>query len=244
MKEVVLETQLREIGTKNVLNRNRQNGLIPSIVYGKKESSVPLWVKEKELLKALHTEHGMNVLIKLKIGDQAKTVLIKEIQRNVISEKPIHVDFNVISLKEKTEVSVRLHTVGEAPGVKSGDGVLEHILREIRVRCLPTNIPNSIEVDISNLNTGQSITVKDLPKIEDVEILSDPDAIILHVTAPTKVEEVAVAAEAAPTEPEVISKGKKEEEGEEGEEAKEGKTKEKEGPPEKKAPEKKPEEKK
>jgi large subunit ribosomal protein L25 len=247
MKEIELSAQSREIGTKNVLNRNRQGGLIPSIVYGQKETPVPVWVKEREFMKALHTERGMNVLIKLNIGSDAKTVLIKEIQRNVLTERPIHVDFHIISLKEKTEVSVPLRSVGEAPGVKSGDGVLEHVLREIRVRCLPTQIPDSIDVDISALNTGQGITVKDLPPMEGVEILSDPDAIIVHVMAPTKIEEAPVVAEATAAEPEVIAKGKKEEEGEAGAEG-EGKEKEaasaEKKAPEKKAPEKKAEEKK
>ena len=249
MKEVELGGQIREVSTKGTLNKSRSEGLIPAIVYGAKETSTPVWVNEKDFSRVLQTERGINVLIKLKYGSKSKIVLIKEIQRNVITDRPIHIDFHIISLKEKTEVNVPIQTVGEAPGAKTADGVLEHILREVRVSCLPTKIPESILVDISNLNIGEGITVKDLPPIEDVEILSDPESIIVHVTAPTKVEEVPVAAEAETAEPEVIGKGKKEEEGEEGapapeegKEAKEGKEK----APKEKAPkpEKKPEEKK
>jgi large subunit ribosomal protein L25 len=240
MKELQLNAEAREIGTKGDLHKHRENGSIPAIVYGAKEKSIPVWVNEKDFTKVLHTELGENALIKLKVKNTSKTVLVNEIQRDVISEKPIHIDFHIVSLKKKIEVDVPLHATGEAPGVKVAGGILEHILREIHVSCLPTNIPESINIDVSNLNIGDSITVKDLPGIEGVEVLSDPESILVHITVPTVVEEEPAPAveEMGPAEPEVISKGKKEEAGEEEE------TKKEKAQPEKKTPEKKTEEKK
>ena len=152
--------------------------------------------------------------------DAAKTAIVKQIQRDCISQKPIHVDFQAVSLQEKIEVKVSLHIQGIAPGVKNSGGILEHLMRDIAVQCLPTNIPHNIVVDISSLELNHSITVKDLPRIEGVEFLSDENAIIVNVVVPAAEEVPATPAEAAAAaatpgstaEPEVISKGKKDKE--------------------------------
>jgi large subunit ribosomal protein L25 len=125
-------------------------------------------------------------------------------------------------MSEKIEISVPIHVVGEAPGVKVSGGTLEHLTRSLKVRCLPSNIPQMVEVNVSTLEIGQSILVKDLKPIEGVEILTDVGLIVVNVVVPKVEEEVAPAAAAVPgaAEPEVIAKGKKEEEGAEGEAAK------------------------
>jgi large subunit ribosomal protein L25 len=169
----------------------------------------------------LHSESGSNVLINLKIGNETKSTILKELQRDVLTQAPMHIDFLAVSLKEKIEVVVHIKITGEAPGVKLSGGILEHVIRDIRVSCLPTDIPSVIEVSVATLNINQALMVKDLPKLSGVEYVADPDAIIVHIVAPSILEETtpAVAAAAAATpgaaaaaEPEVISKGKKEKE--------------------------------
>lgn len=214
MEEIVLEAEVRDIN--NNLKKIRQSGKIPAIFYGAKENPIPLSIDRKKFEKIVHKGVAKNLLITLKIGQDTKNVLIKDIQRDILSQTPIHVDFQSISMKDKIEVSVPLHIEGEAPGVKLSGGVLEIVLREIRIRCLPADIPQKINVDVSKLQINQSFAVKDLPPLEGVEILSDKDSIICHIVAPTILEEKPASAEAqvAPsaTEPEVIGKGKKEKE--------------------------------
>ena len=218
MDQVILQSQSRKLTTKSELKKSRMKGYIPGVLYGKNETTMHIMINEKEFTKLI-TKFKENVLIKLNLDNKEdKSVIIKEIQKNVLTHKPIHVDFYAVSLKEKIELDVPIKIIGEAPGVKNLGGILEHLLRNIRVRCLPTDIPKSIEIDVSGLNINQNIFVKDLPKSPKVEIISDPNSIIVNVVAPTKVEEAPAASvieEITPTEPEVISKGKKEEAGEE-----------------------------
>ncbi len=222
MKEIVLHANTRKIGTKGELSTIRNEGMIPAIAYGAKKNSMPIVVKEKDFTKTIHTQQGLNVIINLDIkGEKGKrTVIIKEVQQDPISEDYIHVDFQEISLKEKIEVEVPIGVVGVAPGVKEEGGVLDHIVRDIGIKCLPTNIPEKIVVDISQLNIGDTLTVADLQVPKDVEVLEDSDKIVVSVIPPTILEEPkpeeALAEETQ--EPEVIGKGKKAEEEEEGEE--------------------------
>ena len=221
MKEVILDAELRAISTKHNLKELRANGRVPAVFYGHGEKALTLCVALKKFEELVHAG-GSNVLVSLKLGNESKSAIVKDIQRDVISQVPVHIDFQAISLKEKIEVSVPLHIVGTAPGVKLSGGVMEHILREVRVECLPTDIPQVINVDVSGLEINHSFAVKDLPAMEGVEILSDLDSIIVNVVAPTVLEEAPApgaeaAAAATAAEPEVISKGKKEEGAEEGE---------------------------
>ena len=221
MKEVILEAQPRENSTKHDLKDMRLKGMIPAIFYGQGEKVTSLAVNAKKFDEILHGG-GSNVLVNIKLAGDSKTAIVKQIQRDVISRKPIHIDFQAISMKEKIEISVPLRIKGIAPGVKLAGGVMEHIVRELRVSCLPADIPESVDVDVSALEINHSIAVKDLPKMEGIDILTDPAGIIVNIVTPTILEEApapgtegAVAAEAA-AEPEVIAKGKKPEEGEEG----------------------------
>ncbi len=218
-EEIVLEAVERPSSTKGAVKAMRQKGRIPGIAYGDKGEPVMLSIDEKSVQNILRSKGGRNALINLKIGGSSHAVLMKEIQRHPITRALWHVDFQRISLKQKIETKVPLQVKGEAPGVKVGGGVLEHLVREIRVRCLPTEIPAFIEADISNLQINQGIRAKELALPKGVEILMDAENVIVHVLTVKVVEETPVAeaavAGATATEPEVIKKGKVEE-GEEG----------------------------
>ena len=214
---ITLQAEKRTPDTKGAIKTMRRQGRVPAVAYGAHESPLAVSVDEKSLQSVLHSERGRNALMTLKVADETYPVLIKEIQRDAITRAILHVDFHRISLKQKIEASVPVHVKGEAPGVKLSGGVLEHIIRDIRVRCLPADIPPSLDVDVSTLQIGQSIRVKELAAPAAVEVLLDPESMIVNVVAPTVLEEptVAAAAETPSTEPEVIKKGKVEE-GEEG----------------------------
>ncbi len=219
MKEMTLDAEPRTLTTKGDVKLMRQNGRVPGIAYGDKGGPVTLSVDEKSIQAILKQPGGRNALVTLKIGGASHPVLIKEIQRHPITRALWHLDFQRISLKDKIETKVPVHVKGEAPGVKVGGGVLEHLVREIRVRCLPTEIPTSIDVDISGLQLNQGIRAKELKLPEGVEVLMDAEGVVVHVLMVHVVEETpapgAVAAAATGAEPEVIKKGKVEE-GEEG----------------------------
>ena len=174
---------------------------------------------KKELMEA-RKKGGLNAILNLKLGKATETVIVKELQRHPVSDRPVHADFQRISLTQKIEAKVPLHVHGEAPGVKLDGGILQHELRVLTIRALPTKIPQSIDVDISALGMGDHILVKDLKVGGDFEIVDNLEHIVVHVTQ-VKVEEVApVPGAVAPTEaaaaaePESSStKGKKDEEG-------------------------------
>jgi large subunit ribosomal protein L25 len=217
MKDLILEAEKREQASKGTLNTMRRSGRVPGVVYGDKEAPLGLSVNEKSLQQVIHSERGRNALITLKLAGTSHPVLVKEIQRHAISRAILHIDFHRVSLKQKVEAAVPVHVKGEAPGVKLGGGVLEHVARELRVRCLPTDIPAALDADVSALQIGQGIRAKDLALPQGVELVTDPEAIVINIVAPTILEEPAAGTtpEATSTEPEVIKKGKVEE-GEEG----------------------------
>ncbi|MDP3804287.1 MAG: 50S ribosomal protein L25, partial [Candidatus Omnitrophota bacterium] len=195
-------------------------------------------INEKELAQLLKAKAGANVLIGLKIdGDKSKerTVLIKEVQRHPIKTQILHVDFQEISLTDKLTIDVPLVTKGEAEGVVKEEGVLEHVLWEIKVECLPADIPSKIEVDVTSLKIGDSILVKDIKVPAGVKILNAADQTVVTVKMPY-VEKPAEEAAEAVTEPELIreKKEKEEAEGEEGEGAAPEEKKEAKGKEEKK----------
>ena len=226
MKQVTLSAELRtEIG-KQKTKHLREKGFIPAIVYRHGKNTVPLKVTRQELNRVLRTERGENVVISLTVAGEAKEkqkerlVMIKEIQHEPLQGSVVHVDFHEISLSEKLKVNIPVEAKGEAFGVKQDGGVLEHTLREVEAECLPTQIPDRLEVDVTALKIGDALRVKDLTVPEGVRILSDLELTIFTVKPPfvEKVEEV--APEAAVTEPEVIKQKKEEETAEAGEEGK------------------------
>lgn len=222
MEKIILKAEARTEVGKRVAKDLRAKGLIPANVYKGGKSATNLQIAIGDLTGILRTKAGENVIITLKIsGDKAakdKTVVIKEIQREPIKDQILHVDFNEISLDEALKVNVPLTAHGEPVGVKVDGGVLEHVIRELQVECLPTAIPEKLEVDVSNLKIGDAIHVKDINAPEGVKILNDAELIAMIVKPPkVEVPKEEVAAEGA-LEPELIRK-KKEEEAPEGEEA-------------------------
>ena len=217
MANVILKAQVRTETGKRVAKDLRNQGLVPANVYKGSKGAVSLQVIKKDLREVLSTKAGENVIITLKISGatdaQDKTVLIKEIQREPIMDEILHVDFGEISLTEMLEVNVPLVSKGEAVGVKVDDGVLEHIMWELQVECLPTNIPEKIDVDVSDMKIGDSIFVKNIVAPEGVKILNDGELIVVSVKAKkAEAPKEELAAEGAEA-PELIRK--KKEEGEE-----------------------------
>jgi large subunit ribosomal protein L25 len=234
MKEVVLKASLRERVGKEYAKKLRKNGLIPAVVYGQKAASQPLEIEGKAFHALLREGLGENVLVTLVTEGQKngeRKVLIREIQRDPVKGYIVHVDFHEVSLTKKLSLQVPIHLVGAPEGVKEG-GILQHTLRELEVQCLPTAIPEKIEVDVSHLKIGDSIHVSDLIT-EGLEILSDPQSSVVSVVPPTVFKEPEVAAPAAEEEPEVIGEEKEGEE-EEKEKKEKEEIKEKESKAEKK----------
>ncbi len=219
MEEVILEAQKRtDTGTGRV-NRLRKSSALPAVVYGEGHSPLNLQLSAKEFANLVAKHKGGSFMIKLRIKDGSKqsdkAVLIKEIQHHPVKDTVIHVDFNEISLTKHIRVKVPVAAKGEAIGVKRDAGVLDHVIWELEIECLPTSIPEAIEVDVSNLEIGKSIHVKDIVLPAGVKVLNDPDSAVLAVAAPAKEEAPAEAVEGqAKAEPEVIKEKKEKVEGE------------------------------
>ncbi|HOW35606.1 MAG TPA: 50S ribosomal protein L25 [Candidatus Omnitrophota bacterium] len=245
MEEIKLDVQVREkVGSRKIKSVRREN-LIPAVIYGGKDKSTPIQVGRKEFEKIERAHRGANIIFRINVIKDEKTVkdypaIVKEIQHDPVSDKIKHIDFHHISLTEEIEVKVPIAAKGDPVGVKQDGGSLDHLLWEIEVSCLPTKIPQKIEIDVSNLKIHDSIYVKDLPLPEGVKTKHDLNAIVFTVVPPMKeiTPEAAAEAAAAPTEPEVIREKKEEaaKPGEAGEkpeakkpEAKKAEPKEKEG---------------
>jgi large subunit ribosomal protein L25 len=216
MPVIPLTGEKRDRLGKGGARKSRAAGQIPAVLYGHGEAPIPVAIGTRAFEVALHKHEGGNPIVNLALDGSEYTALIRAVQYDPVSHAILHLDFQHISLTETVEVKVALHFEGLAIGVKDGGGILESILREVEVRCLPTQIPPSISVDVTRLNIGDSIHVSEL-QVPNVVILTDPTAPIVTVSPPTVMEEKpaeeAAVAE-APAEPEVIAKGKKEEDGE------------------------------
>ncbi len=244
MEKVHLDCLLREEIGRSKINVLRRNGFVPAIVYGQGDSPLPVKLSRSQLIKFMHAHHGgENMVITLVIsGDekkksakQEKSVLIKDIQYEPVKDYILHIDFNQISLTKAIEVKIPIEAKGESQGVKQEGGVLNHILWELEVECLPTMIPEKIEVDVTNMIIGDDIHVKDLVVPEGVKVLSDAESMVFTLTPPKKEEIVEEVPEGeAATEPEVIKKEKAE--GEEGTEEEKPKEKPKEKSKKEEAP--------
>lgn len=210
MKRYNLQAEVREETGKGVARKLRRAGLLPGVVYGKTRKSQPLIVDPIQLQNKM----SGNAIFDLTIVDDDKetkeTVMIKEVQRDPIKGDLLHIDFQHISMDEKISVSIPLSLKGDAPGVKEG-GVLQQLLREVEIECLPADIPEELELNISDLHIGDSLMVSDLDVPEEIEIKTPLDEVIVTVVAPTElIEEEIEEEEEEFVEPEVIG----EEEGE------------------------------
>ncbi|MDD5680643.1 MAG: 50S ribosomal protein L25 [Candidatus Omnitrophica bacterium] len=242
MEKIQLKAEVRDAVGKKPSKKVRNEGFVPAVVYKEGKETVSLKINEKELLKALNTKAGTNVLIGLKVDagegkSKDRTVLVKEVQHHPIKDRIIHVDFQEISLTEKLTIDVPLVTKGEAEGVVKEEGVLEHVLWEVKVECLPADIPEKIEIDVTSLKIGDSILMKDVQAPAGVKILNPPDQTVVTVKLPHVEKPVEEGVEEV-VEPELIRE-KKEKEEAEGEEAGEAAPEAKEAKEPKKKEEKK-----
>ena len=222
--EAILEATARDSFGKNEARRTRRAGRVPAVMYGasaegEARNATPIAVDPRALLKILHSESGANTLISLKLRDGGGArVLIKEYQLDPVTHAVLHADFYRVRMDRAIQVTIPVTVKGEPRGVKQQGGLLEFIRREIDVECLPADIPEHVEVDVSELMLHQGVRVRDIvPADAKWRPLSDPEMMLVHVILP-KAEEVAAtpetvaaAAIATPVEPEVIKKGKKDE---------------------------------
>jgi large subunit ribosomal protein L25 len=223
----ILEAQQREPGNKNAARRVRAGGKVPAVVYGAGKDTAVISVDPRQVLRILKSESGHNTIFDLALnGDRVKAMIV-DWQFEPIKGKLLHIDLQRIAMDKKLTVTVPIMLKGDPEGVKTQGGILEQLLREVELECLPADIPKSIEVDVSHLVFGVDVRVKDLAHGDKLKFLTDEDRMVAHIT--TVKEEVVATPEAAadaaatPAEPEVIKKGKQDAEGEEGEAKPEGK---------------------
>jgi large subunit ribosomal protein L25 len=223
-RQIELKANTRTETGRNAIKRLRAKDVVPGVVYGGKEQTLNIALSRRELEQVLHHVTGANVLINLQVAEGGATknrlALIKEVQQHPVTDEILHVDFHEISATQKLRTSVPVRAVGEPAGAKEG-GVLEFVMRELRVECSPKDLPEAIEVNVEALAIGQTIQVGAVIAPAGVTLLDNKDQAVFTVAAPMAEEEVVVApVEGAAAEPEVITAKKAEgEEGEEGEEA-------------------------
>jgi large subunit ribosomal protein L25 len=219
--EARLEAVKREGSGKGLARQMRRQGRIPAVLYGggpregKGPEAVPISVDPKALSRILHSESGANTLIALRLDDVDTRVLVKEYQLDPITHQILHADFYRVAMDKAIQVTVPVVVKGEAKGVKQQGGLLDFVHRAIDIECLPGDIPEHVELDVSELMLGQSIRLRDVVQPARWRPVSDPDIMLVHIIAPRAAEvaapaEAVAAAPAAPVEPEVIKKGKAE----------------------------------
>jgi len=222
-----VEAQARTERGKNEARRVRRGGRIPAVLYGAKKETLAISVDPKHIVRILTSESGHNTIFDVQVGDERTKAMIVDWQYEPIKGALLHIDLKRIAMDERLRVSVPVMLKGEAAGVKQQGGILEQVLREVELECLPGDIPGHIDTDVSELVFGKLLRVSDLPHSEKLRFLTDANQTVAHIIAVKEEaapapEAVAAEAATAPAEPEVIKKGKQE--AEEGEaEAGEGK---------------------
>lgn len=196
IKDIVVEVEPRKSTGKNANRRTRAAGRVPGIVYGLDRPPVAIQVAPRSIEDVLKQETGRNTIFELSLSgeDQHRSVMIREIQRDPMTEQMLHLDFVRIDLEKKVQVNVPVELVGIPAGVKNEGGVVDFVNRRVSIECLPKDIPDHVRVDVSELHIGQHASVSDLETRPGVTVLEDPEAIIAVVAPPRKVE-VAVPAE-------------------------------------------------
>ena len=220
-KDIVVKAQAREGRGKNDARRARRDGQVPVVIYGGQGESVAALAQLSELAAILRSDTGRNTIFTVDVeGVGASEVMFADRQIDPVRMRLIHADFKRLVKGEKIEATVPLRLVGEAIGVREQSGVLEQIVRNIDIRCEPREIPEHIDIDVTNLGVHDVLHVSDIPVAAGIEILESPDTVIATIgLVKEEVVEAPVVEGDVPAEPEVIGKGKKEDEGE-GEEAK------------------------
>jgi len=211
----VLEAQPRQAKNKNEARRVRRGGMVPGVLYGAKKEPVSLSIDPKSISRILQSKTGQNTIFELSLDGEKTRAMIVDWQYEPIRGSLLHVDLKRIAMDQRLQVSVPIALKGEPTGVKQQGGILEQVLREVEIECLPDDIPNAIEADVTELVFGKVMRVADLPHSEKLKFLTDPNQTVAHIitikeeVAPTP-EAVAADAAAGPAEPEVIKKGKQE----------------------------------
>ena len=214
MAEVIIEAEQRKEFGKNVSRRLRKEGKIPAVVYGHGSEAMPVTVDPKDVHSILHSETGHNTIFKLNVNGKSTDVLIKDYQLHPVLDELMHADFLTVTMDEAMAFEVPIEVIGTPKGVREEGGVLDLVLREVKVECLPRDVPDRLHVEVEGLQVGDSIRVERL-KVDTskITILSEPKWVILTVVPPHIEKEPEVVVEEEAVEPEVIKKGK----GEEGE---------------------------
>ena len=224
-----IKTEKRDVFGKNASRRLRREGMIPAILYGGDASNVPLTLRKQDVFMILRSDTGENTVFQVSFDSEIRDVMIKELQKDPVTDEILHVDFVHIAMDKVIRVSVPVMSVGEAVGVKAEGGFIDFITREVEVECLPKDIPEHIEIDISDLHLRQSLKAEDIALPEGVKLITSSDTIVVMIEVPVKEEEIEVEEEeeviGEEEEPEVLGKEKleKEKEGEGAEEEKKGK---------------------
>ncbi|MDW7649792.1 MAG: 50S ribosomal protein L25/general stress protein Ctc [Bacillota bacterium] len=196
MERIQVQAAPRETASKGHLKSLRAEGMVPATVYGQKDAAKSVSVDAKDITAVVQSATGLNTLIDLAVEGNKETVIIKQLERDILlADRFTHIDFLRISLKDKLEVQVPVILTGEAAGVKEG-GILQQSLREVSLKCLPTDIPEHLELDVTNLGVGESLSVAELAVPEGSEFISEPDETVVTVVAPRMAEDAAEEGEA------------------------------------------------
>jgi large subunit ribosomal protein L25 len=215
MSPIVIDAQPRTPGGKNVNRRLRKSGRIPAVLYGPAKQPRAVTVDPQVVKDILYSDSGKNTIFSVSVaGGEHTNAMVKEYQLDPVQGTLIHADFFEIAMDQLLELTVNVELVGEAEGVKLGGGIMDFVTRSIEVECLPSDIPESIKVDVGHLKINDYIRVKNIQVDPKVKILTEPEVVIVTIVPPIK-EEVPVEAPVEAAEPEVIKKGKVAEEGEE-----------------------------
>ena len=216
MEQIIVEAAPRETRGKNAARRVRLTGQVPAVIYGGKGESQALEVNAKQLSAILRSASGHNTIFKIKVKGTEETAIVKDWLVDPVKGHLLHVDLLRIAMDVRMRVKIPVHTFGEAQGVKLQGGVFEMVTREVEIECLPGDIPDHIDVDVTALVFGQVLRVSDLPRDPKIKFVTDETQPVAHITSVKEVVEAAPAeagaevAAAAPAEPEVIKKGKQE----------------------------------
>ena len=188
-ERVKLEVRERETRGDGPARRMRAEGLIPGVLYGRAKAPHVIAIEERELRRALHGSAGMNTILDVVVGDQAtaRPSVVKDFQQHPVSGRLLHIDLQEVRLDQPITVAVSVHLLGESPGAKEG-GILSQQIREVNVEALPMEVPEHLELDISELQMGDSLRVSDVPPIEGVTYLDEPDTVLVTVMVPRAIE--------------------------------------------------------
>ncbi len=215
---ISIKAEKREAFGKNISRRLRKAGMIPAILYGANEATIPLIINKKDIFRILKLESGENTIFQVSFDSETRDAMIKELQRNPVTDELLHADLVHIAMDKLIRVSIPIVIVGDAVGVKTEGGFVDFTAREVEIECLPKDIPEHLTIDISGLHLRQSFKVASMVLPENIRVISDPETILVHIEVPAAEEELEAAEEeeviAEEAEPEVIRKEKPEEEAE------------------------------